>query len=349
VTLLIVGFEGLTHVGASFARAAGQLGLPHVFIDASRAFAAPRLLRVAAWHVAGHRPPKLRGFSDEVVAACTRSRPRWLLSTGLAPIDAAALDKIGRLGVERVNFLTDDPWNPGARANWFFDALKHYDRVFSPRRANLADLARHGCTVSYLPFGFDPELSFREKPSRADEWEQFASDVAFVGGADRDRVPYIQHLLRAGVRVGLYGPYWDRFPETRKASRGHADLQTVRKATTVSKISLCLVRRANRDGHVMRSLEIAAMGGCMLAEETDEHRALFGPDGQRVAYFRAIPEMLEQVQRLLVSPEERRRLASAACRYIQEGQNTYADRLRAMLDYTPTPAAQTVEPAIAKH
>jgi spore maturation protein CgeB len=261
-----------------------------------------------------------------------RWRPRWLLATGLAPIDAPALAVIGRLEVKRLNYLTDDPWNPGLGARWFFESLRHYDHVFSPRRANLDDLARHGCAaVTYLPFGFDPELSFHQEPMTDRERTHFATDVAFVGGADRDRVPYIDALLRADFRVALYGAYWDRFSKTRGRSRGHADLPTVRKATSLAKVSLCLVRRANRDGHVMRSLEIPAMGGCMLAEDTEEHRALFGPPGHSVAYFRTVREMLEELQRLLSAADERRRLAMAAQRRICEGRHTYEDRLRTML------------------
>ena len=58
-----------------------------------------------------------------------------------------------------------------------------------------------------------------------------------------------------------------------------------------AKVNLCLVRRAKRDGHVMRSFEIAAVGGCMLAQDTDEHREIFGPEGEAVRLFsrRAAP------------------------------------------------------------
>src|SRR5882672_11020714 len=103
--LLIVGLRGQTHVGGSLARAADKIQLKHAFVDAGRAFAAPRLVRVVTWRLAGHRPPALRRASQAVVAACARWRPRWLLTTGLAPIDAPALMAIGRLGVKRLNYL----------------------------------------------------------------------------------------------------------------------------------------------------------------------------------------------------------------------------------------------------
>ena len=99
-----------------------------------------------------------------------------------------------------------------------------------------------------------------------------------MGGADRDRVPFIAALGAAGFSIALYGDHWDRFPETKPYDRGYADPQTLRQATAAAKIALCLVRRANRDGHVMRSFEIPAIGACMLVEDTEEHREIFGPD-----------------------------------------------------------------------
>jgi spore maturation protein CgeB len=331
--LVIVGFRHGTHIGGSLARAADRLGVKYSFVDAGEAFAAPRLVRLVTWRLGGHRPPALRRTSRAVLSACVRWRPRWLLSTGMAPIDAPTLAAIGRLGVKRLNYLTDDPWNPNFRSAWFFEALREYDEVFSPRRANLPDLRQHGCaSVAYLPFGYDLELCFRQEPSTQQEWSRFACDLAFVGGADRDRVPYVDAAIRAGMDVALYGGYWDRFPQTRGHTRGHADVATVRKATCAARVSLCLVRRANRDGHVMRSMEIPAMGGCMLAEDTQEHRALFGPHGGAAAYFRTIPEMLVRLRWLLSAEGERCRLAAAGRRRIREGRHTYEDRLKAMLE-----------------
>jgi spore maturation protein CgeB len=330
--LLIVGYRANASVGESLERAAMRLGLELEFMDAGRAFAAPRLISAVAWHLAGHRPAGLRAFSRKVAEACARFKPRWLLSTGISPVAAEALKDIGQLGVMRLNYLTDDPWNPRLGSRWFSDALRRYDHVFSPRSSNLDDLRRHGCRmVSYLPFGFDPDLSFPQAPDTAEEAARYAADVMFVGGADRDRVAYAAALIDAGFRVHLYGGYWQDYREARSASRGLADAATVRKATSVAKVALCLVRRANRDGHVMRSLEIPAIGACMLVEDTEEHRELFGPDGEAVRYFSTIPEMLDRLRWLLGHDLERTRLADAVHERILRGGHRYNDRLTAML------------------
>ena len=98
-----------------------------------------------------------------------------------------------------VNYLTDDPWNPSSTSRWFRESLCAYDIIYSPRRANLADLAAHGCKdVRYLPFGYDPAFHFREKAKESDEALGFSADVVFIGGADRDRIPYAKALTKPG-------------------------------------------------------------------------------------------------------------------------------------------------------
>ena len=73
------------------------------------------------------------------------------------------------------------------------------------------------------------------------------------------------------------------------------------------------------------------MGGCLLSEDTDEHREILGPEGECTVYFRDEGEMLKKARWLLENDAERRRLASAAHARVTGGGNTYADRLRVML------------------
>jgi len=338
--LLLVGNPDPVHVGAHLANAAAGSGYLVSLVDVRRAYEAPRWRRRVDWWLRDRRPSRLRAFSREVVDRCRESRPGWMLATGLAPVEASALEALGALGVQRIMYLTDDPWNPRHRAEWFIETLPQYDRVFSPRRANLSDLERLGCrVVRYLPFAYAPEVHYPDPPATPEEAKAFASDVIFAGGADADRVPYIQALLRGGFEVALYGGYWDRFRSTRPHSRGQADPASLRKAIGGAKVALCLVRRANRDGLAMRSFEVPAIGACMLVEDTQEHREIFGPPDRSVAYFRSPDEMVQRMRRLLEDPAERGRLASGAHRLIVEGSHSYRDRLLSMLEPTRETAA----------
>jgi spore maturation protein CgeB len=215
------------------------------------------------------------------------------------------------------------------QANWQISAIPAYDIVFTPRRANIDDLRALGCpAVHYLPFGYDEAL-FGHSVASSDA---ASLDVLFVGGADRDRVAFMKEFLQSGLRVGLAGGYWDRFAETRAHALGVKAPPELSTMTASAKLNLCLVRRANRDGHVMRSFEIAAAGGCMLTEDTDEHREIFGADGESVVYFRDAREAAQRASWLLAQPAERARLGRAVRARVGVPENSYRARLVTMLE-----------------
>jgi spore maturation protein CgeB len=331
--LVLVGNPGEGHVGAHFYQAAGQLGYIVQFCDSGGAFKGSNWWQKVNWHLRSHRPARLAEFGRLLDRHCRVFRATCLLSTGIAPIDETGLQRIGGLGVRRINFLTDDPWNRTHYAPWFMNALPHYDLVFSPRRANMDDLRRAGCrNVSYLPFAYAPGVHFSDPALGAEEHQRLAADVIFAGGADRDRLPWIQALIGAGFNVALYGGYWDRESDTKKFARGIAGAQELRRAVAAAKLALCLVRRANRDGHAMRTFELAAMEACILAEDTAEHREILGNDGEGAVYFRSSSEMIEKTHWLLEHHAERHRLAASARKRLSSGRNTYADRLVSMLE-----------------
>jgi spore maturation protein CgeB len=330
--LLLVGKFSPGHVGASLLSAARQRGIETLTCDSNDAFAAPRWLVRVNWHLLKRRPARLKRFSRSLVELCRQTSPDVMIATGSAPIDARALRKIGELGVHRVNYSTDDPWSSVHRSPWLHAALEQYDAVFSPRRSNLEQLrALGGPVVHYLPFAYDPALHFTNEAESIENGDG-ACDVLFVGGADRDRLSIVGELVGAGFNVALYGGYWDRYPLTRAAARGLATPEAIRQATHAASVSLCLVRRSNRDGHVMRSFEMAALGACMLVEDTDEHREVFGEDGDAVLYFRDVEEMIARLRWLLTHPVERVRLRNAVTARVATANNTYASRLSRMLE-----------------
>ena len=329
--LMLIGNRGGTNIGASLEGASIKRGLSTQMMESRLAMEAPGWMRLAMWHLMDHTPPRLRSFSKSVFKACEFGGPHVLLTTGMAPVTAGDLARIRTLGIRCANFSTDDPWNPEHRSKWFLQALKEYDTIFTPRQANVDQLqAASRAKVVFLPFGYDPHLFFPANLT-SDEKSSFESDVTFAGGADGDRAPYIGALHRAGFKVSLYGSYWERYQETRRLTRGQADPPVLRKAISGAKVALCLVRRANRDGHAMRTYEVPAMKACMLVERTTDHKNLFGPEGAAVLYFDSIPEMVEKVSWLLERPDERRRLAESAHRIVVDGKHTYEDRLKTIL------------------
>jgi spore maturation protein CgeB len=325
---IVGGFSG-AHLAGSLARAAERLGVETIRLDTADAAGGAPWLRALRWRLADRRPLRLDRFSAAVVDRCREARPDVLIATGSAALTESALRQIKALGVVCVDFSTDDPWNAAVRSDWHLRALPHYDLVFTPRRANLDDFAALGCpAVRYLPFGYDETLF---APPGVGE-EAPSHDVLFVGGGDRDRAGFMSAFMRSGPPVALVGGYWERFTATRELALGPKPPEVLRGLTAAAKVNLCLVRTANRDGHVMRSFEIPAIGGCMLVEDTAEHREIFGADGTCVVYFRDAADAAERARVLLADAGMRTRLATCAHQKISGGGHTYRDRLRCMLE-----------------
>jgi spore maturation protein CgeB len=330
--LLLVCNTHPEHMGGFLYQAALSLGLETIVHDVRLAQKGPRWAAVAAWRF-DRRPLRLHGYGKSLLQRCVEFQPRLVLCVGNAPVTREVLLGMQKMGIQVFDYLTDDPWNPGQYSSWFLTALRHYDHIFSPRRANLDDLKQHGCpAVSYLPFAYSEEAHLVSFPG-VENNDPSRPDIVFVGGADSDRVPFMTALIQANFNLQLYGGYWERYTQTRPHACGHVQPRDAQRVTANAKIALCLVRRANRDGHVMRSLEIPAMGGCMLVESTAEHRDLFGEEGKAVLYFQDIPELIQKARWLQDHPEERQRLREAVHRLITTGGHTYRDRLRSMLTY----------------
>ena len=337
---MIVGIMEEKHVGGQLRKAAEVLGVKAGCMDATEAYRGNGLLRKIAWHFR-RRPIGLSTFSSRVLAAAKEAKPSVVLTTGQAPLDEAVLEEMGEMGIFRANYSTDDPWNPAHQAGWFLRSLQQYDRVFSTRRANLDQFRGLGIQAEHLPFGYDPDLYFAhwDKRSHLDgnlnrgegrEYRGSEQDKVFLaGGGDEDRYPLVRALQEAGIKMSLWGGYWEK---AGLKSQGFLDAAGIRREAAQCMVSLLLVRRANRDGSAMRSFEIPACGACCVAEDTDEHREMFGPDGEAVLYFRTPEELVRRVREAFANPELRQRLRRNAHQAITGRPNTYVDRLKTILE-----------------
>jgi hypothetical protein len=327
--LAIIGQTGITNVGGSLERAAQAMGIEHRFFDMAEASQAPRWLRALSWRLRDRRPPRMRHFAGTVVSTLRREPVDLVVATGMPPLHREALEALRSTGARLANFSTDDPWNPGQRARWFLDALPAYDVVFSPRTANLDDFRSAGCrAVHPLAFGYDEGLLAERAPTSlpARRWS-----VLFVGGGDEDRRDFFADFRTRVPETLLVGSYWDRWRETRDLAIGGRAPEEVVWLTRRAPVCLILVRRANRDGHVMRSFEAAAAGGCLVVEDTADHRAIFGADGESVRYFGSASDAARVCRELVDDVDERQRLAASVRRRIEAGRHTYRDRLREMI------------------
>jgi len=268
-------------------------------------------------------------FSPDLILI---GKGRWF-----TPVALEAARKVS--GAMLVNWATDDPFNPADNSRDLVKSIPLYDLYVCTKKGIMSDVRRAGCAnVAYVRFGYKPEVHFPEAPATDEERDRFACDVMFVGGCDADRSEYFEALIRAmpEVKLGLYGMYWERVRALRPYARGLAMARDYRLAIGGAKIAVNLVRRANRDDHVMRTFEIPACGGFMLTERSATHEELFHED-REAAFFTSPDELVAKVRSYLPRDEERAMIAAAGHRKIVQGRHTYRDRLPEIVE-----AARTV-------
>ncbi|MHB8383758.1 MAG: CgeB family protein [Candidatus Binataceae bacterium] len=305
-----------------------------VFLDEAR-YLRPR--RSIAGRIARRvvgRPGGYHALNTALLAEAVRLRPDLVLigkGAYFAPHTLAAVR--AATGALMINWATDDPFNSGSSTRDLVDSIPLYDLYVCTKRAILDDVRSAGCgDARYLQFGYKPQIHFPEPPVTPEEHLRFDSDSMFIGGGDADRAPFFETLIRElpGLHLGLWGGYWDRYATLKRYWRGSATGRDFRLAVGGAKICINLVRRANRDDHVMRSFELPACGGFMLAERTDAHRELFVED-REAAFFSTPDELAVKVRQWLTREAQRRAIATAGHRKISGGLNTYATRLEVIL------------------
>jgi spore maturation protein CgeB len=322
-------------LGASFRSALTQLGHEVFVADESWAYSFfdRRPFRTLWRPWIGSQPSARALFRRILLRTCARAKPQLVLATQGGALDAELLAELrDAVRVPCTVFSTDDPFNPNVSSPKLIEALPLWDAIFTPRKSNLESLRRH-CpgTVAYLPWGYDPDIYFPERPQTEEEAIPFRSDVVFIGVIDGDRVPYLDPLAECpNLRVSFYGGpsrYTRRF---RRIHKGLVLGQRYRFALSMSKVALCLVRKANSDGHVMRTFEVPACGAFMLAERTPDHAEMFREDEEAV-FFGSPAEMVDKARYYASHDAARRRIAERGYARVTSGHNSYADRLRCLL------------------
>ena len=262
------------------------------------------------------------------------------------PYDAIWLDKAliidattfraAKESLPRAVFIGYSPDDMYARHNQspqFRAHLACYDVFFTTKSYGVQELHALGCRRAvFVDNAFDPH-THRPLDITAADRLRYGGPVGFVGTFERARGESMYHLASAGIPVRVWGNRWERWrtrhPNLRIEARAlYGDEYAL--ALNAFDINLCFLRKQNRDLQTTRTVEIPACGAFMLAERTDEQRALFVEDSE-AAFFESDAELLAKTRYYLARQQERERIAAAGRARCDTGGYSYQSRLCAML------------------
>jgi hypothetical protein len=236
---------------------------------------------------------------------------------------------------------TDDDMFSRANRTWAYSrGLRHYDVVFTTKsyNADAHELPALGARkVLMVDKAYDSD-SHQPVELSASDREWLSADVGFIGSYERDRADALLYLARHGIRVRVWGNGWDGFrpAESNLVVEHRALVNTEEnplytKGICATRINLAFLRKANRDLHTDRSIEIPACAGFMMGEYSQEHARLF-EEGKEAVFFRSREDLLQKVRYFCDHEDERSAIAAAGRRRCLKSGYSHADRVSFMLD-----------------
>jgi spore maturation protein CgeB len=183
--------------------------------------------------------------------------------------------------------------------------------------------------TALLPFGFDIAPALYETCAQQEEMGK----TCFLGNPDKHRALFIKKLAEEGVSIDVYGGQWDkwlRHPNIRIFGPVYGD--EMWKVLRKYRIQLNLMRIHNENSHNMRTFEVPAIGGIMLAPDTKEHRMFF-EEGKEIFLFSGVKDCAAHIHELLaLSPGVAEGIRSQARRRSLTAGYSYEERTAQALE-----------------
>ena len=219
-----------------------------------------------------------------------------------------------------VSFQDDNPFGsrPGEHRRWqyFLEAIPHYHLHLVKRERDCAELLQRGARRAQLfRHGFYAPLFAPIPPS--DIPVDLRQDVSFVGTPLDHRTAALGDLLiQHNLPLRIYGGRWNRtliYYRRRECFRPPVLARDYARVISGSRISLGFVSSSNRDEYTMRTFEIPACHGFLLAERTPAHQALF-VEGKEAEFFSSTEECADKIRFFLNYDALRARIAERGYR-----------------------------------
>jgi hypothetical protein len=339
--ILVMGPSQKGALTESYARAFERLGLEVVRFDSDRAILSAsrftgnrflrRALRPALWNVANR----------EALSVAHSARPDLVLVVKGAFLHPETVRQIGKIsGAPVVNYYPDNPYvgvhwskkRASAQRHNLIDVLRQYDVVWIWDRGLTKRLGGDRVTAEYLPFATDPELY---RPNTTDGSLVCSScgsghPVVFVGNCTFARETEMSSIHKH--QVAIWGNRWSsrsRGTVARCVHPAAAPEQAVRLYGS-AEVSLNLLNPENLDGHNMRTFEVPASGGVMLARYTAAQDEFF-PENRAAVYYRSPDEIDGKIDWLLEDVALRKRIRQDAATLA--ATQTYDRRAAEILRY----------------
>lgn len=183
-----------------------------------------------------------------------------------------------------IHYSPDDMINPKNQSYRFLRSLSFYDLHVTTKSYNVTELISMGAkNAVFINNCFDDIYHIKIQKLNQD------FDIGFIGSFEIERANMLLILAIKKYNLAIRGNWpkkWVKIFQKYSIDIKPIELSYPEYNLFISncKINLCFLRKVNRDLQTTRSIEIPAMGGFMLAEDTVEHRLLFESEKEAVFF-----------------------------------------------------------------
>jgi hypothetical protein len=290
-------------------------------------------------------------INARVVTAAREFRPDLVWAEKQEFLRGETLEALRRTGARLAHF-TPDPYFSltWKRTRLMDEAIRQFDVLVFCKSYERKEYAALGRPLVYMPLGYCDE-THRPLPDADARWQ---CQVGFLGGWEPRRQELLAAVAATGVKLKIWGGYWDFVRDGRWTLRRHLILRQLAgeervrlrrepdlaralqggevygddyaRALTGAKMGVGFLRRVCPDQHTTRTFEIPAAGSLLLADRTDEHREFF-EEGTEAEFFGTVEELVDKVRFYTANEPARAQLAAAGrARCIRSGY-AYVRRL----------------------
>ena len=269
-----------------------------------------------------------RSLAEELLQKVRTLNPEVVLVFKGMSVLPAVLRQLRSEGIFLANYNPDHPFlfsSRGSGNKHVTEAIGLYD-LHLCYSGQVADRIgkEFGIATAILPFGF--ELPEGDYEAIAEEKEELS--VCFVGNPDPIRAEVVRAVARAGFPMVVYGHGWTK----KLAGQAGVDMhdavygldywRTLRR----HRVQLNIFRPHNVGSHNMRTFEVPAAGGIMLAPDREDHRRFFA-EGKELFTYSSREDMLSKIEMLLgLSANEAAAVRAAARQRSLTGGYDYRHR-----------------------
>lgn len=159
-------------------------------------------------------------------------------------------------------------------------------------------------------------------------------DILFIGTYEKERYLSLLYISNKGLNVTVFGNDWNHVKSTSNLNiKYHSVIgKDYREYISSSYITLCFLRKKNKDTQTSRSFEIPACGGFILAERSGEHEMIFN-ENENAVFFSNNDELYKKCLYYLKFKTKNSKLRKNSLSHIRCYKNTYLAKLDYIFQY----------------